>query len=389
MSIKNLIADNMKYNIFKILASAFSALLVAGCADWVSPEPKDFGPSLVEPAKDDAYYAALRAYKESDHSVSFGWFSNWGEAGLNTSNMLQAIPDSMDIISLWSNYANISDAKKEDLKFVREVKGTKVVVTSFISHVGSLFPPADCPDEASREEYWGWVDGDEEAIMRSIEKWTKALSDTLYHYGYDGIDIDYEPGEYGGPLCRNSTYFTKFVTEMGKYIGPKSGTGRLFIIDGYYWQIPNPNELGVYFDYFVEQAYATTSSPTASTANSASNLETRLNNHGINVFSGIFTAEEFTNRYIVTENLESASDCLNGGFLWTDATGHRWDKSVMPCLVGFADWKPSNGFRKGGFGAYQFGYENANNPPYKWLRKAIQQQNPSPGYDVITIEDDK
>ena len=89
------------------------------------------------------------------------------------------------------------------------------------------------------------------------------------------------------------------------------------------------------------------------------------------------------------ENLESASDCLNGGFLWTDATGHRWDKSVMPCLVGFADWKPSNGFRKGGFGAYQFGYENANNPPYKWLRKAIQQQNPSPGYDVITIEDDK
>ena len=94
--------------------------------------------------------------------------------------------------------------------------------------------------------------------------------------------------------------------------------------------------------------------------------------------------EEFTKKFIVTENLESAMDCLNGGYLWIDSDNKSWDKSIMPSLVGFADWKPANGIRKGGFGAYRFSNESVNTPPYKWMRKAIQQQNPAPGKKIIT-----
>ena len=89
----------MKFNILKAVIPALAVFAVTGCDDWTTPEPKDFDSPLTEILKDDAYYEALRAYKASDHSVSFGWFSEWGEGGVATNNMLQAVPDSMDIIS--------------------------------------------------------------------------------------------------------------------------------------------------------------------------------------------------------------------------------------------------------------------------------------------------
>ena len=93
----------MKFNILKALIPAVAVFAVTSCSDWTTPEPKDFDSPMTEIKKDDAYYEALRAYKASDHSVSFGWYSEWGEGGVATTNMLQAVPDSMDIISLWNN----------------------------------------------------------------------------------------------------------------------------------------------------------------------------------------------------------------------------------------------------------------------------------------------
>ncbi len=370
----------MKINILKVCLPVLAAVSVSACSDWMTPKPQIHDVSLTEIVKDDAYYAALREYKASDHAISFGWFSEWDEGDASTTNMLQAVPDSMDVISLWSSF-NLTPKKKADLDFVVNVKGTKVVLCSFIAEVGCLFTPAEYTESlAKQKEYWGWVDGDEEAIHNSIIKWTKAISDSLYATGYCGIDIDYEPGEYGGGLCRNSKYFTWFVEEMGKYIGPQSGTDRLFILDGYLQSIPNPSQLGIYFDYFVSQAY------TWGGTGSDSGLDLRLRNY-YDVYKSIYTEEEFTNRFVVTENLESALDCLKGGFTWRDSQGRALDRDKYPTLIGFASWKPSNGFRKGGFGAFRFSNEKINTPRYKWMRKAIQQQNPAPGYNVIKQED--
>ncbi|MDD7455973.1 MAG: glycoside hydrolase family 18 [Bacteroidales bacterium] len=362
----------MKFNILlKALIPAFAFLALTGCDDWTTPEPKEFDSPLTEVLKDDAYYEALRAYKASDHSVAFGWYSEWGEGGVATTDMLQAVPDSMDIISLWNN-ANLTPAKKADLDFVTKVKGTKVLICSFIPEVGCFYSPGEYTTVQERRDYWGWKSDDDDAIHNSIIKWTKAVADSLSLYGFSGIDIDYEPGEYGGALCRNSQYFTWFVEEMGKYIGPQSKTDKIFVVDGYYIQMPNAAKLAKYFDYFVNQAYITT----------AANLQYRLNNT-ISAFSSEMSEEEITKKFIVTENLESAMDCLNGGYYWRDSDNYKWDKKIMPSLVGYADWKPSNGFRKGGFGAYRFSNEKVNNPPYKWMRKAIQQQNPAPGKEII------
>lgn len=361
----------MKFNILKALIPAVAVFAVTGCSDWTTPEPKEFDKPLTEITKDDAYYEALRAYKKSDHSVAFGWYSEWGEGGAATTNMLQAVPDSMDIISLWNN-AHLTPTKKADLDFVTKVKGTKVLICSFVAEIGCFYSPAEYQTVQERKEYWGWKDGDSEAIHNSIIKWTKTIADSLNVYGFSGIDIDYEPSEYGGSLCRNSQYYTWFVEEMGKYIGPQSGTDKIFIVDGYYTSQPNAAKLAKYFDYFVNQAYR----------NNGSGLQGRLEST-IRAFSSEMSEEEITKKFIVTENLESAMDCLNGGYSWFDVTGHWWDKKVMPSLVGFADWKPANGFRKGGFGAYRFSNERVNTPPFKWMRKAIQQQNPAPGKEII------
>lgn len=367
----------MKKIIIKsLIAGGIAFIALTGCKEWLEPSPLSYGSPMTEITKDDAYYEALRAYKKSDHSVSFGWYSEWGEGGASTAAMLQAVPDSMDIISLWNN-SHLTPAKSADLKYVTEVKGTKVLICSFIKEIGDMYTPA--PHNATAEAkkaYYGWKDGDPESIHQAIAKYTKNIADSLNAYGFSGIDIDYEPSEYGGTLCRNSQYFTWFVEEMGKYIGPQSNTGKMFVVDGYYWSIPSPEILGKYFDYFVEQAYK---------SSSFSGLEYRLTEH-YKPFSTLMSEEEFTKKFIATENLESAIDCLNGGYSWRDANGYSWDKGIMPSLVGYADWKPANGFRKGGFGAYRFSNESVNTPPYKWMRKAIQQQNPAPGHKIITNE---
>ena len=49
--------------------------------------------------------------------------------------------------------------------------------------------------------------------------------------------------------------FSYFIKSMGKYIGPQSGTSKVFILDGCVNTFPDPDDNAKYFDYFVSQAY--------------------------------------------------------------------------------------------------------------------------------------
>ncbi|MCS2305646.1 hypothetical protein NXX42_00660 [Bacteroides thetaiotaomicron] len=62
--------------IFNILIIAFIAFSYFSCDDWTETEAKNFEP---EPLSEE-YYAALRAYKKSDHPIAFGWFGKLGYA---------------------------------------------------------------------------------------------------------------------------------------------------------------------------------------------------------------------------------------------------------------------------------------------------------------------
>lgn len=357
--------------IFYNIIVATAILSMVSCTDWETAEAEIFDKSMTEVVKSEEYYENLRAYKKSDHSIAFGWYSEWEEGSADTGNTLSAVPDSMDMISLWNNSRNLSPKKKADLEFVQKVKGTKVLQCTFVQYIGKGVTPAEYDtDEATRNAYWGWNPNpaDKKENLPAIEKYAKAFADTIKAYGYDGLDIDFEPNVDGvsGPLDEDPVYVAMLFKEFSKYFGPKSGSGLIFCVDGEIEHIPEGTE--TYFDYFIQQAYMN---------HSSNGLRSRFETSYRSIGRGMSKAE-FAKKYIITENLESAIDCLNGGYKW-----ENFPLDVKPSLVGYADLDLGEGLRKGGFGAYRFSNERANNPKFKWMRKAIQEQNPSPGYQTI------
>lgn len=337
-----------------LLASIATILFVASCSSWTDPKANDY---FELPS--DAYYKALREYKKSDHQIAFGWFANWTAMGASLVNSLSGLPDSMDIVSLWSGWGpeTIVGDKRADLEYVQKVKGIRVVGCTFAMNVGDSYTP----EGVDKNEYWGWDDNDPVKQEAAIRKYAKAFVDSMYAAGLDGIDIDHEPN-YGSPgkLSSHRDRMHIFISELGKYIGPKSDSGKLLIVDGEPQSLAP--ESGEYINFFIVQAY---------NCYGDSNLNGRLKTT-VDNYKGVLSEEEVTNKYVVAENFESVFQALAGGVDYTDSDGNK-----MMSFEGMARWKPSNGFTKAGAGVYRIEAEYPSKPEYKWMRKAIQIMNPS------------
>ncbi|MCS4226365.1 glycoside hydrolase family 18 [Sphingobacterium sp. BIGb0165] len=289
----------------------------------------------------EAYYEALRAYKKSDHAICFGWWGASGAGGIgpDMAPRYLGLPDSMDIVSLWGGMPK-DEANWEELRYCQRVKGTRFVSVMFGSGVDRIrlknFPDMD--------------------VQQSIDSVAKSIADTISKYGLDGFDLDYEPREaseintiFGNKYLVNgrNPNVLRLFQELGKYLGPKSGTGKLLIIDGY-------NEPGVepYIDYLVQQAYNT---------QSFAGLQNRFQTYGL----GELPPEKF----VVTENMQqygaSGTTFMLGGV-------------NIGSVLGMATWNPTQG-RKGGFGGYIIEADAKSRPPqsYYYLRRGIQIQNPA------------
>lgn len=353
----------MKKILIKIILPIVTILIGAvSCSDWTDMERK-FEEITDGSDFPDQYYEQLRAYKASDHPVTFGWFGNWTGKGASLEKSLAGLPDSVDFVSLWGNWRNPGEEQLKDLRFVQEVKGTRALMCFIVANVGDQLTPEEHKD--NYKEFWGWVDDDEEAIKNSIEMYANAICDTIDKYNYDGFDIDYEPN-YGSPgnLASYDKNMAHFVKTLGKRIGPKSGTNRLLVVDGEPQTIAS--ETGEWFDYFIVQAYY---------ASGDRDLDNRLNST-IRNFDGYLTPEEVARKYIVTENFEDLA--LKGGTSYTDRYGN-----TMQSLEGMARWAPIiNGkkIRKGGIGTYHMEYEfvvPGHDGTYPFLRNATRIMNPS------------
>ena len=308
--------------------------------------------------KSEEYYKELRAWKETARNygrpVAFGWYSNWAPSGVMRKGYLSSMPDSMDIVSMWSGAPGryeITEAQKRDKEFVQKVKGTKLLEVSLMSHLGKGRTPASIyePIEKQAEEegwsdsrlaeakkharwdFWGFTShnlSDTENLHVALANYAKALCDSLFVSEWDGFDIDWEPGA-GFNDADGTIDIVFLIKEMGKYIGPKSdpeGKGhKLLCVDGEITSLPA--ELDEYVDYWIRQTYGQ-SNP------------------------GFYAPGNRTEKIIITENFESYA--TSGGNLLNQA-------ALMP----------QTGY-KGGFGAYRFDNDYDNAPDYKWMRKAIQ-----------------
>lgn len=307
----------------KNIISAFVLMLfllpltISSCSDWTEVEGIKFQDHTANSQKTPEYYANLRAYKKTDHAIMFGWFGGWfgGENNAHMGNALRGAPDSVDILTIWSKtWTNLTDAQKEDLRYVQEVLGTRVTFTVFSHDMTNLFI-GNIPEGIKND-------------AASIPMAAKALSDTIFKYGYDGIDFDHEVGSTN--LFSNKANMTTLLREMRANLGPD----KLIMVDGKV-SLLTP-EAATYVDYAIGQNYG------------SSNGQSYYNN-----IKHMFKPEQL----IVTESFEASY--ATGGYVLSQAR-----------------WNPTEG-RKGGSGVYHIEYEYARNPSYKYVREAIQIMNPA------------
>lgn len=368
----------MKKTYKLILASAIALFGFTACSDWTDTEIKD-GADLVNANKTAAYYQSLRDYKASDHQKSFGWFGNWTGTGVSLENSLRGLPDSVDFVSLWGGWRNPSDAMLKDLRLVQNQKGTKALVCFLVFDIGDQMTP-EVPEGENmsykewRHKFWGWGN-DEASQLAATAKYANAICDTIDKYGYDGFDIDAEPS-YAQPfetdreLWKNPKVMQTFVETLAKRIGPKSGTGRMLVVDG------EPDAFDAkyadYFDYFILQAYA---------GYSDNSLDYRFNRQADH-FKEFLTPEQVAKKIIVCENFESYAKTGGVDFYMEDGT-------VVPSLLGFAHWAPKydgKKMTKGGVGTFHMEYEYniaGASSPYPFMRQAIQIMNPAKIHSLI------
>lgn len=348
------------------LIPAFAFLFVS-CDDWTEIEKKEIEHigGYNTSKEGDEYYRKLREWKETakdyKRPVYFGWFSNWAPSGPVRKGYLTSLPDSVDMISLWSEPFFMNADKLKDKENFQKKKGGKLFVCYILHNIGTGITPAhvaekvqqDNPDASSeqitaltkkaRDAYWGYTSGvkGSDDHTAAIQNYAKVLLDSIRINDYDGLDIDWEPniaGDGDGSLKgAGGKYLHVLVEALSKELGPEStpvdGKYRYLLVDGELTSILK--ETGAYFDYFVSQAYR-------DAYLDGRVVQTRRN----------FGEYYDTRKHIFTENFESFSK--SGGYLLIQAAYNHKDGP------------------KGGVGAFRLDNDYDNNPDYKWTRQAIR-----------------
>lgn len=324
----------MKY----IMPLLLIACMFASCDNDVENAtvvaPTTYGPQ---------YYKNLRDYKKSDHSIAWGWFADYTQSTSLATRFL-GLPDSLDICSLWGGIPSDDSTHVDthylpevyrEMKYVQEVKGTKLVVPTIIRI-------------RTRPEFYDsiWVkQNDPQAAMRA---YAQDLLRPIFENGLDGIDMDYEPE--GDPLSGgNLDYFVEYV---GQFVGPMASPDSTFTYPDGYTIKGNPNML-LCIDYFGSAPSGNTNKYTNWYVN-----QTYGGGPGRVPFSG----------------------CPTEKVVYTENVGDNWKAAECGQLLNYARYQPSTG-RKGGFGAFfmhrdyiNTGYGCSN---YANMRHGIQIQNPA------------
>lgn len=324
----------MKY----IMPLLLIACMFASCDNDVENAtvvaPTTYGPQ---------YYKNLRDYKKSDHSIAWGWFADYTQSTSLATRFL-GLPDSLDICSLWGGIPSDDSTHVDthylpevyrEMKYVQEVKGTKLVVPTIIRI-------------RTRPEFYDsiWVkQNDPQAAMRA---YAQDLLRPIFENGLDGIDMDYEPE--GDPLSGgNLDYFVEYV---GQFVGPMASPDNTFTYPDGFTIKGNP-EMLLCIDYYG-------SAPSSNT-------------------------NQYTNLYVNQTYGGSPGGQPFGGcpaekMVYTENVGDNWKKPECGKLLTYARYQPSTG-RKGGFGAFfmhrdyiNTGYGCSN---YANMRHGIQIQNPA------------
>ena len=164
-----------------------------------------------------------------------GYFNGLTRGGLVPDYYnLRDIPKEVDIVNLFHRFLGLSNLKRgervpgavgEDAKTLTEIvndikylksRGTVVVQTQFSNEIFENYK-----DEQKTIKF--------KNTLEDYNAYAKKVSDSLNKWGIDGIDLDLEPGYTDNGF--NAGDWDLYVQAFAKYFGPKSGSGKLLIID--------------------------------------------------------------------------------------------------------------------------------------------------------------
>jgi hypothetical protein len=318
-------------NLLLVASLAVVSMFLFSCEKQNMPENIPMEQVL---QRSDAYYANLRAYKKSKHQIYYGWFgSTGGEGNAKSPGVLDQIPDSVDIVSMWGGVPPPNSYNAQVIANTQKLKGTRFVGVTIVGN--GLLTDAD-PDFFKKytngsTTYTGVNDA---LLIEGYKIAAKHLADFVANRGLDGYDFDYEPSGF----LSNRKAFELYILEVSKYLGPKSGTNKLLVIDAFHEDITVPTIPCV--DYFVVQNY--------SPQGGRPDITSRINAQAPGLpWSKAISGENF------------------------EAT---WSTGGL--LLDYARWNPVND-KKGGIAVYHPEYEYPLNPDYKFSRAAIQIMNPA------------
>ena len=172
--------------------------MIASCVDI---ESKDFehigGYNTMDNEESAQYYADLRAWKATSQGygrpIFFGWFSNWSPEGPIRKGYLASLPDSIDLVSMWITVC-----------YILHNIGTGITPAAVSEKVQAENPNASSEEitelvNKATEAYWGFTSGEKgaEDHIAAIQRYDKALVDTIVATDYDGQDIASAPDNGG------------------------------------------------------------------------------------------------------------------------------------------------------------------------------------------------
>jgi hypothetical protein len=361
IKIKNVMKQTIKTTMMCLLTIG-AMLFMPACEKETEPEPKEIQKPYTY---DEVYYENLRAFKQSVHPITFVWFSDYNKS-LSLANRFLGLPDSVDIISLWGGIPSqeVNPLAYEEMRFVQRVKGMKLVCPTIIRIEDAVAYKDEEFYALFKESYDASTGTAEERLEkrhRALEMYADYLLEPVWNNDIDGLDLDYEPnnGSYTDRLSGdNMTYFVEYI---GSKIGPQSDHPEKLLIIDFFTTYP-PAATEPYTNYFVRQAY---------TQGFTEHNATRLQSYYASAAAWCPTW-----KFIVTENI--GDHWRTGGSPFTEADGNTLasDGERLYSLEGMARWNPTQG-RKGGFGAFFCQRDYNSDPPYKYLRRGIQAQNPA------------
>lgn len=341
-----------KYKII-ILVSCLLAVFTA-CNDWTDTKSVDLTEPNIQndnPELYAQYLANLRAYRSTNHKVTYVWFDNSKDAPKSRGEEISTIPDSVDIVNL-TNPDKLSSVVISDMASARDDKGMKFVFT--ISY----------PDiEKEYEEYLLQNTEEDETIdgfLSYAENFLKEKFALVDKYNYDGISTLF----YGMKTnhlteAAKKIYLARenaFMSKISEWVSQNAD--KLFIFEGSPQNLTDKSILqkAKYIVVRTERLKYV----------SAINYEVLL----------CIDDEVPTDRFLITVNTKSLDPTdLKTGYYYNT------ENQSVPCIPLAAEWVDSynSKFKKAGLGIFnvQNDYYNSSNS-YINIRNAISIMNPSP-----------